>query len=93
MFILTGPSQNLNMSRLVVYSTHLTGTSVKNLVHYAQMTLADRFQMYDYGSDELNLAKYNYTNPPQYDLRRVTTPTALYWGMYAICKSIKIQFI
>ena len=81
MFIITGPSSLINITRLSVYDTHLTGTSVKNIVHFAQMAISGKFQMFDYGSAKANLAFHNQTSPPLYDLRNVKTPVALYWGM------------
>ncbi|KAK3701539.1 hypothetical protein QZH41_020526, partial [Actinostola sp. cb2023] len=46
-------------TRLPVYISHTpAGTSVKNLVHFAQLRLARKFQMYDYGSEEKNKLHY-----------------------------------
>jgi pimeloyl-ACP methyl ester carboxylesterase len=36
--------------------------------------------MYDYGTDSKNMAHYNQTTPPQYDLSQVKVPVALYAG-------------
>ncbi|CAF0886086.1 unnamed protein product [Brachionus calyciflorus] len=75
-----GPTNFLNMTRVPVYTTHTpAGTSVKNLAHFAQSVISGKFQMYDYGSKK-NLIHYNQTTPPQYDLRKVNVPTALYWA-------------
>jgi len=78
-FVLTGPSENLNNSRLSVYTNHApAGTSVKNMVHYAQCVKDGKFQKYDYGN--LNEKKYNQTTVPLYDITKVDVPVALYWA-------------
>lgn len=80
-FILMGPSTNINITRIPVYKTHdPSGTSTKNMVHFAQGVISGKFQMYDYGSDEENFKHYNQTQPPQYSLKNVHTPTAIYWA-------------
>ncbi len=78
--ILTGPSNYINTTRLAVYQTHMTGTSVKNMVHFAQMVISGNFQMYDYGSNRQNLIYHNQTTPPLYDLKNINVPVAIYWG-------------
>ena len=40
---------------------------------------SEGFQQFDYGS-ELNQVKYSQGSPPNYDLRAVTCPTAIYWA-------------
>ena len=45
-----GPSNNMNNSRIPVYTNHApAGTSVKNMVHYAQSVISGKHQMFDYG--------------------------------------------
>lgn len=79
LFVLCGPSRYLNESRVPVYETHSpAGTSVKNLAHFSQMVISGKFQMYDFGSPKENLAHYNQTQPPVYDLTSIRTPIALY---------------
>lgn len=78
-FLLTGPSKNINDSRISVYTNHApAGTSVKNLVHYAQSVENRKHQMYDYGKH--NMKKYNKTTAPEYDISKVQVPVALYWA-------------
>ncbi len=79
---MTGPSSYINTTRLAVYQTHMTGTSVKNMVHFAQIFISGKFQMYDYGSNRQNLIYHNQTTPPLYDLKNIQTPVALYWGKH-----------
>lgn len=81
LFALCGPSKHMNSSRVPVYETHSpAGTSVKNLAHFSQMIISGKFQMYDFGSKRANMARYNQSEPPLYDLSRVKTPVALYWA-------------
>ncbi|XP_070532135.1 lysosomal acid lipase/cholesteryl ester hydrolase-like [Ptychodera flava] len=82
LFILSGwDQQQLNVTRLPVYFTHVpAGTSVRNVVHFAQMVESNKFQMYDYGTPEENKNYYNQSTPPLYYGENITTPIALYWG-------------
>ncbi|XP_068633466.1 lipase 1-like [Battus philenor] len=56
-----------------------TGTSRKNLYHFAQVGMRRKFVQYDYGTYG-NLQKYNRLSPPSYNLSSVTTKVALYVG-------------
>lgn len=71
----------LNVTRLPIYIAHTpAGTSVKNMVHYAQMYKYKKFQMFDYGSPEKNRQHYGMDTPPQYNASAVDVPVAIYWG-------------
>lgn len=81
LFAINGPSTHLNVTRIPVYDTHNpAGTSTKNMIHFTQMVISGKFQKYDFGSAEENMAHYNQTDPPMYDLGSVKTPVALYWA-------------
>lgn len=81
-FVLCGPeTKNMNVSRLPVYLAHEPGgTSVKNMIHYAQSIQSNLFQAYDYGSPEENQLHYNQTTPPLYSIRPIKIPTAIFWS-------------
>lgn len=53
--------------------------SIKQLHHFAQIVLANKFQQFDYGG-EANLNIYGSKDPPEYDLNLVNTSVALYVG-------------
>ncbi|XP_034934286.1 lipase 1-like [Chelonus insularis] len=53
------------------------GTSKKNMRLYAQLMQTDRFERYDYGETK-NLEIYNSPIPPEYDLKKVTQPHAIF---------------
>ncbi|KAK3782357.1 hypothetical protein RRG08_027905 [Elysia crispata] len=73
--------RSFDMSRLDVYMAHMpAGTSVRNLLHWAQAAMGGRFQHFDWGSPHANLEKYGQPNPPQYDLSRLKTPVAIFRG-------------
>ncbi|KFP90213.1 Lipase member M, partial [Apaloderma vittatum] len=59
LFLLGGYNEkNLNMTRLDVYMSHFpVGTSVKNMIHWAQVTKSGEFKAFDYGSE--NCAVYH----------------------------------
>jgi pimeloyl-ACP methyl ester carboxylesterase len=81
-FILFGPEKkNLNETRMSVYVSHVPdGTSVKNMIHFAQGVQSDIFQAYDYGTPEKNQQHYNQTIPPGYSIRTMKVPTAIFSG-------------
>ncbi|XP_065837989.1 lysosomal acid lipase/cholesteryl ester hydrolase-like [Oscarella lobularis] len=82
LFLVTGfDKPHLNLSRVSIYTSHNpAGTSVQNMVHYAQCHRANSYQMFDYGSSEENEAHYGQATPPMYDLANLRVPTYTYTG-------------
>ncbi|XP_076194824.1 lysosomal acid lipase/cholesteryl ester hydrolase-like [Aptenodytes patagonicus] len=79
-YIAGGNIKNLNTSRINTYVGHSpAGTSVQNIIHWHQLTRADQFQAYDYGSKE-NMKKYNQSTPPAYEIEKISTPIAVWSG-------------
>ena len=80
LFILCGPeNKNMNNTRLPVYIAHEPdGTSVKNMIHFAQGVQSNVFRAYDYGSAQKNFIHYNQTTPPEYDIHLMNIPTAIF---------------
>ncbi|XP_027548754.1 lysosomal acid lipase/cholesteryl ester hydrolase-like isoform X3 [Neopelma chrysocephalum] len=71
--------KNLNMTRLDVYTSHYPdGTSVKNIVHWAQVVKSGEFKEFDYGSK--NTAVYHQDTPPFYQVEEMPVPTAVWSG-------------
>ncbi|XP_067409061.1 lysosomal acid lipase/cholesteryl ester hydrolase-like [Emydura macquarii macquarii] len=71
--------KNLNSSRMDVYTDHFPdGTSVKNLLHWAQGVKSKEFRYFDYGKE--NQAKYNQSVPPLYTIEDMIVPTAIWSG-------------
>jgi len=69
-----------NQTRLPVYTSKVpAGTSVQNMVKYAQSYMSDQFQYYDYGRAG-NLKQYNQAKAPIYDLKQMKVPTVLFYG-------------
>ncbi|KAG6594137.1 Lipase member M [Phytophthora cinnamomi] len=86
---LTGPSDNVNTTRLQVYISQTpAGTSVKNMAHFAQGIRDNTFRYYDYGCSCIqalglslcsklickNKAVYGAFEPPSFDLGAITYP-------------------
>ena len=73
MFLATGFNEaQLNVSRLGVYAYHTpAGTSVKNILHMAQLINSGEFCRYDYGSSK-NTDLYGSEKPPNYALENIT---------------------
>merc|ERR1719193_235635 len=82
LFVISGyDPQQLNTTRLPVYISHTpAGTSVQNMIHFAQMVRSNKFQMYDYGNAAENVLHYNQSTPPLYDISAINVNTSLYWG-------------
>ncbi|CAF1023281.1 unnamed protein product [Adineta ricciae] len=82
LFIICGPDKkNMNNTRMEVYISHEPdGTSVKNIIHFVQMSNSNLFQAYDYGSADKNRQHYNQTTPPIYTIRPMKIPTAIFWS-------------
>ena len=57
------------------------GASVRQVAHYGQTIRYDRFRRYNHNTAIQNLAAYGSLSPPTYDLRRVTTPAYLHYGL------------
>ncbi|KAF3703982.1 Lysosomal acid lipase/cholesteryl ester hydrolase [Channa argus] len=80
-FVLCGfDEKNLNMTRTPVYTTHCpAGTSVQNIVHWAQATHSKKLMAFDFGVTG-NMKHYNQPTPPQYRVQDMKVPTALFSG-------------
>ncbi|XP_068747166.1 gastric triacylglycerol lipase-like [Montipora capricornis] len=78
-FMLCGPTDGLNVTRLPVYYSHTpSDTSVKDVIHWLQLFHSKKFQKYDYGTE--NIKYYGKDDPPTYNLQEVDLPVALYSG-------------
>ncbi|KAG8035475.1 hypothetical protein G9C98_006921 [Cotesia typhae] len=62
-----------------ILSNYPAGTSFKNLIHFSQDVEFNVFAKYDYGEEE-NVKIYNSSKPTDYDLSKVTSPTALIYS-------------
>ena len=77
------PSINEKGARLLNSRT-MSGSSVKENIHYAQIYDSDRFARYDYGNRRNMRISYgfNFTEaPPLINMTNITTPIALYIGL------------
>lgn len=71
---------NNNMSRVPVYlSNWPAGTSLKNIIHFGQLILSGRCQKFNYGRKG-NQKHYHQDSPPVYDVSKMITPTAFFYG-------------
>lgn len=77
-FLIAGfNSQEMNRTMLPVIKAHSpAGASVKNMLHYAQITRSWIFRQYDH--EALNLYRYGQIYPPVYRLAGHTAPVCLY---------------
>lgn len=65
-----------------VYMSHLpSGSSTIQFLHYAQLFRnGGHFRHFDFGVDQ-NRIQYGSDIPPDFDLSRITVPTALFTGV------------
>ncbi|CDW78774.1 ab-hydrolase associated lipase region family protein [Stylonychia lemnae] len=70
-----------DVSRLQVFFGHYpSGSSVRQIDHYAQIVEAKEFRRYDYGESG-NMQKYNQTVPPLIDITKISrVPIAMFVG-------------
>uniref|UniRef100_A0A8D0P1S1 Lipase n=1 Tax=Sus scrofa TaxID=9823 RepID=A0A8D0P1S1_PIG len=81
-FTLSGfDPKNLNMSRLDVYlaQSH-AGTSVQNMLHWAQAVNSGQFQAFDWGNPYQNMMHFHQLTPPLYNVSKMEVPTAVWSG-------------
>ncbi|XP_013183260.1 lipase 3 [Amyelois transitella] len=64
------------------------GSSRRNAVHYGQLGNRKEFAEFDYGR-EMNLFHYNSTEPPAYNLSKVTFDMALFSGANDFLSTLK----
>ncbi|XP_075530099.1 lipase member K-like [Dermacentor variabilis] len=78
-FFLFGVNLNqLNQSRLAVYTSHLpSGASKRNVEQFAQIIRARNFVKYNYGPLR-NLYHYGTVDSPAYDFSKIRAPVALF---------------
>jgi len=81
-FLLTGYDESqMNKTMLPTIASHCpAGTSSYTVLQYAQEVKHKRFGGLDWGSEEKNLAHHGAAQPPLYDLTKVNTKVALFWG-------------
>jgi len=81
-FLIGGPNTDqLNKTRIPIYLSHIpAGTSTRNIIHWAQMRMSKKMQMYDFGSAKENIARYGQPDPPLYNLSRLNVPTYLFYS-------------
>ncbi|NXS56342.1 LIPM Lipase, partial [Brachypteracias leptosomus] len=80
LFLLSGYNEkNLNMTRLDVYTSRYPDrTSVKTLIHWAQVMKSGEFKAFNYGSE--NPSVYHQETPPSYQVEEMPVPTAVWSG-------------
>jgi len=80
--VLCGKSLQTNRTRMDIYFAQTpSGTSVKDMAHWAQSVRANKFNMFDYGSKRKNQQHYGTDEPPEYDLTKIDkVPISLFSG-------------
>ncbi|XP_028409163.1 gastric triacylglycerol lipase-like [Dendronephthya gigantea] len=81
-FVVGDDPTNVNYSRIPVFLNNFpSGTSLRNMVHFAQLLLSGKCQMFDYGIIE-NYFHYGQAKPPQYNVSKITVPIAVFSGSH-----------
>jgi len=72
---------NINQTRLAVNLAHFpAGTSVQNIIHYAQGVRDEIFCMFDYDSAAANTQHYGQPTPPNWQLSTLVPPSMIFYG-------------
>jgi len=81
-FLLTGYDQTqMNETMLDTIAHHIpAGTSSYTILQYAQGVKSKEFMGFDWGDDDSNMAHHDSVLPPMYDLSKINTKIALFWG-------------
>ncbi|XP_020928917.1 lipase member K [Sus scrofa] len=56
------------------------GTSVQNMLHWAQAVNSGRFQAFDWGNPYQNMMHFHQLTPPLYNVSKMEVPTAVWSG-------------
>ncbi|XP_018376591.1 PREDICTED: lipase 3-like isoform X2 [Trachymyrmex cornetzi] len=80
-FLIAGsdPAQFNTTALPEILSNYPNGASVRTFEHYIQNMITKKFQTYDYGYAG-NYKQYGQISPLTYDLKKVTTPLAIFYG-------------
>jgi len=81
-FLMTGYDQTqMNETMLETIANHIpAGTSSYVVLQYAQGVNNKEFMGMNWGDDELNIQHHGTVEPPKYDLSKINTKVALFWG-------------
>ena len=82
LFLVAGSDlSNANESRVPIYTAHNpAGTSVRNMLHWAQMYRSDGMKYFDYGHAISNWLHYGSIHPPSYNLSSFNIKTYAFCG-------------
>lgn len=82
LFLICGYNKaEMNNTVLPVILGHTpAGTSMLNMVHYAQSVETGAWAGFDLGSPQANMVRWNSSVPPVYKYSPVTAPVILYWA-------------
>lgn len=80
-FIASGRNTDQINSSMIGYFMNYVpaGVSVQSVIHYYQNIITGEFKAFDYGFSG-NMAHYGRSEPPAYDVRKITAPVALIYG-------------
>ncbi|XP_058118760.1 lipase 1-like [Anopheles ziemanni] len=81
--LLVGPNPGGTdqLAQYIISGHNPSGASTKQLLHFAQLNRAGRFQQFDYGHLNDNLIHYGSETPPAYNLSLATVPVVIYYGL------------
>lgn len=76
----TDPTLNSEDATKVYFAHYPSGSSLKDVEHYAQIAKTNIFQRYDYGFFK-NMEKYGQSYPPEIEIRNIKdVPIAIIAG-------------
>ncbi|CAD5223259.1 unnamed protein product [Bursaphelenchus okinawaensis] len=82
LFLITGPdSHQLNVTRTPIYTSQVpAGTSIQNVIHWAQMVRSGVLKQYEFLTQHENVQHYGSKDPPMYNLNEDNALVHLFWS-------------
>lgn len=73
----------------MILSNTPAGSSTKQFVHFAQEIKSEKFRKFDFGFMK-NMMVYGSFGPPEYDLRKISVPITMFYGVSDILSSEEV---
>ncbi|KAK9887093.1 hypothetical protein WA026_020037 [Henosepilachna vigintioctopunctata] len=76
-----GDPSEFNKEIFPLLLNFLPSASTKQVLHYGQLVASGHFRPWDYGTTKKNIEFYGEALPPDYPIRNITVPVAMYYSL------------